>query len=154
MQRLIHISTPALYFAPFDRFDVGEEEVLPGKPINDYARTKAQAESLVLQSPLSTAILRPRAIYGRATRHFCKGRVATRLAATMRDGQAVTNLTHVDDVCDAIVAALESCHRGSSILQGVHDPLNWLVNEIARANSLAFRWRPVPLSIAMLAARA
>ncbi|MGB2164895.1 MAG: sugar phosphate nucleotidyltransferase, partial [Flavobacteriaceae bacterium] len=28
-----------------------------------------------------------------------------------------------------------------------------LVNEIARANSLAFRWQPVPLPIAMLAAR-
>ena len=93
---------------------------MQGKPINDYARTKAQAESLVLQSPPSTAILRPRAIYGQATRYF-----APRLEARcggwlplMRDGQAVANLTHVDDVCDAIVAALESSARRSSILQG------------------------------------
>ena len=157
VQRLIHISTPALYFAPFDRFDVGEEEVLPGKPINDYARTKTQAENLVLQSPLSTAILRPRAIYGPGdTALLPRLEAALRRGwlPLMRDGQAVTNLTHVDDVCDAIVAALESSAQGVfNIAGGEAIPLNWLVNEIARANSLAFRWQPVPLPIAMLAAR-
>jgi len=157
VRRLIHISTPALYFAPFDRFDVGEAEVLPGRPINDYARSKAQAESLVNQSSLSTAILRPRAIYGPGdTALLPRLEAALRRGwlPLMRDGQAVTNLTHVDDVCDAIIAALESSAQGVFNIAGSEAiPLTWLVNEIARARGRAFRWRPVSLPMAMLAAR-
>lgn len=157
VRRLVHISTPALYFAPFDRFEVEESGVLAHRPINHYARTKAQAEALVSQSRLSTAILRPRAIYGpgdTALLPRLEAALGHGWLPLLRGGQAVTNLTYVDDVCSAILAALESSAQGVFNIAGREAiPLTWLVDEIARARGRSFRWQPVPLALTMGAAR-
>jgi len=107
--RLVHISSPSIYFDFKDRLQVREDTPLP-RPVNDYARTKRAAEALILDAALPHAvILRPRAIFGpwdnallpRLLRLIHLGRVPL-----LRGGRALVDMTYVDNVVDAIEAAL------------------------------------------------
>ncbi|MFJ3058251.1 NAD-dependent epimerase/dehydratase family protein [Herbaspirillum sp. NPDC087042] len=111
--KLVHISTPSLYFRFADCVGIGEDEPLP-PPVNDYARTKWQAEQLVQASGLSQwVILRPRAIFGpwdntllpRLLRLAQRGPVPL-----LRGGNAWLDLSYVDNVVDAVVLGLR--HAG------------------------------------------
>lgn len=155
--RFIHISTPALYFAFQDQFDV-VEDAPQGRAINLYAETKAQAEKLVQDSPLSTVILRPRAIYGPGDTALLP-RLERAIAAgplpLLREGAAVTNLTHVDDVCDAIQLAL--LHNESFSVFNIAGQesvkLKSIVENIAQIRDLKLQWRAVPTPLVMGAAK-
>ena len=46
VRRLVHVSTPSVYFEFRDRLGICESEALP-PPVNEYARTKAEGEALV-----------------------------------------------------------------------------------------------------------
>ncbi|HTA39113.1 MAG TPA: NAD(P)-dependent oxidoreductase [Candidatus Acidoferrales bacterium] len=107
--RLVHVSTPSVYFDYRDRLKISESEPLP-RPVNDYARTKAAAEELVRQSDGSEAvILRPRALFGpwdatlfpRLLRVIRRGAIPL-----MRGGRAMLDLTYVDNAVDGIWLAL------------------------------------------------
>src|SRR5262245_20109584 len=67
VQRLIHISTPSIYFDFTHRLDIDENDPLPAKPVNLYAASKRQAEAAVMAAArrgLDAIILRPRGIFG------------------------------------------------------------------------------------------
>ncbi len=67
LKRFIFISTPSIYFDYSDRFHVKESDPLPAKMVNEYARTKLEAERMVLAANdkgIETIALRPRAIIG------------------------------------------------------------------------------------------
>lgn len=107
--KLVHISSPSIYFEFADRLQVREDSPLP-VPVNDYARSKRAAEALVLGAALPhSIILRPRAIFGpwdnallpRLLRLMRLGRVPL-----LRGGRALIDMTYVDNVVDAIEAAL------------------------------------------------
>ncbi len=61
--KIVHISTPSIYFNFKDEFNVNES-FLAKKFVNFYAQTKYEAEKLVLNSNLNSIIIRPRAIFG------------------------------------------------------------------------------------------
>ena len=66
-RRLVHVSTPSVYFNYRDRLLVSEQEELPRKPVNSYAATKLMAERVVADAAgngLSSIIVRPRAVFG------------------------------------------------------------------------------------------
>lgn len=107
--RLVHISSPSVYFSFVDRRAIGEHDPLP-PPVNEYARSKRIAEKLVFQAGLPNAVvLRPRAIFGpwnsallpRLLRLMRYGRVPL-----LRGGRALIDLTYVDNVVDAVELAL------------------------------------------------
>jgi nucleoside-diphosphate-sugar epimerase len=107
--KLVHISSPSIYFDFTDRLQVREDAPLPS-PVNEYARTKRAAEELVLAARLPhSIILRPRAIFGpwdnallpRLLRLIRLGHVPL-----LRGGRALIDLTYVDNVVDAVEAAL------------------------------------------------
>lgn len=109
VRRLVHVSTPSIYFDFKDRLGIAEDAPLP-KPANEYARTKALAERLVARDHhAETAILRPRALFGpwdttlvpRLLRVLERGGFPL-----MRGGRALLDLTYVDNAVDAIVLAL------------------------------------------------
>jgi nucleoside-diphosphate-sugar epimerase len=116
VRRLVHVSTPSVYFAFRDRIGIREDEPLP-PPVNEYARTKAEAERLVrLERDVETVILRPRALFGPwdATLFPRLLRVIRRGAIPLvRGGRALLDLTYVDNAVDAICLALTSAlpHR-------------------------------------------
>jgi nucleoside-diphosphate-sugar epimerase len=107
--RLVYISSPSIYFRFADCLAVGEDSPLP-RPVNAYARTKRSAEERMLGAGLAHAIvLRPRAIFGpwdnallpRLLRLMRLGRLPL-----LRGGRALIDMTYVDNVVDAIEAAL------------------------------------------------
>lgn len=111
--RLVHISSPSIYFRFADCLQIGEDDALP-PAVNEYARTKYQAEQLIQAAALTSAstsavILRPRAIFGpwdnallpRLLRLMQYGRVPL-----LRGGRALLDMTYVDNVVDAIMLAL------------------------------------------------
>lgn len=68
VQRLIHVSTPSVYFNFKDRFDVKETDAIAIPAPSLYTETKLLAEKIVLESfikgDLETVIIRPRGIFG------------------------------------------------------------------------------------------
>ncbi|WP_109480588.1 NAD-dependent epimerase/dehydratase family protein [Paraburkholderia sp. C35] len=151
--RLVHISTPSLYFDFRDRIGIHENEPLP-LPVNDYARTKGIAEQRVLQSPLDSVIaLRPRAIIGPydATLLPRLLRVArTSRLPLMRGGDALIDLTYVDNVVDAIELALSANLRRAvvNISNGEPIPVRTLFAMLADAFGIPLRVRRVPYPVA------
>lgn len=109
VQRLVHISTPSLYFRFADCLNIREAAPLPA-PVNHYAATKALAETVVQQSALPEAVLlRPRAVFGpwdntlmpRLIRVLQRGAVPT-----PRQGAALVDLTCVENLADGVLLAL------------------------------------------------
>lgn len=106
--RLIHISTPSLYFGVGERMNVRESDPLPKRQISAYARTKLAAEREVLQigeSGLGTIILRPRALYGPGDRTILPRLIEANERTGVPfigGGDALIDLTYVDDAVRAI----------------------------------------------------
>lgn len=108
--RLVHISTPSVYFSYQDRLGITEDAPLP-PPATAYARSKREAELMVIAAALPHAVmLRPRAIFGpwdqallpRLLRLMRHGRVPL-----LRGGRALLDLTYVDNVVDAVLLSLQ-----------------------------------------------
>lgn len=157
--RLVHISTPSLYFQFRDRIGVREDEPLP-PPVNHYAETKREAERLVRAAPVSTVILRPRGIFG-----AWDETLLPRLLRLMRKkrfplfngGNALIDLTYVDNVVDAIVLALalqDPAETTFNISNGQPQRAGDLFEQLAQTFCLPWHPRQVPLSAGLALARA
>lgn len=88
-----------------------ENSLLPTR-VNTCAQTKRQAEQIVLAATgINSIVLRPRGIYGAGDTTLLPRllrKVTKRPLPIFRDGIAKIDLTHVDDVVSAVVAALAS----------------------------------------------
>lgn len=114
IQRLIHVSTPSLYFYYDERLDVKETDPLPKKFVNHYAKTKFLAEQEIdafFQEGYPVITIRPRAIFGpgdnaiipRLIRANQKGMIPL-----IDQGQHLMDLTYVDNVVDALLLCMTS----------------------------------------------
>ena len=157
--RLVHISTPSLYFQFRDRLGIREDEPLP-PPVNHYAETKREAEQLVRAAPVPAVILRPRGIFG-----AWDETLLPRLLRLMRkrrfplfnNGDALIDLTYVDNVVDAIVLALalrDPVDATFNISNGQPRRAGDLFAQLAQAFGLPWRPLHVPLATGLALARA
>lgn len=159
--RFVHISSPSVCFAFRDQLDLSEEAALPD-PVNHYARTKRQSERLVLAAPaVHPLVLRPRGIYGAGDRALLPRLIKaarSRPLPVFRDGRARIDLTHVDDVVDAIMAALaappEAEGQVFNVSGGEVLPVRRIAEVACARAGITARWRKMPLLPAMLAAGA
>lgn len=112
VKRLIHISTPSLYFDFKDRFNISESEQLPGMPCNTYALTKLLAEMEVDSAKgLHAITLRPRGIFGPGD-----NAILPRLILANRQkrlplicgGEALIDMTYVENVVDSMILCINS----------------------------------------------
>ncbi len=151
IRRLVHISTPSIYFDFHDHEQVREDHPLP-KPVNNYARTKRQAEQLVIDSAVSErVILRPRAIFGpwdntlmpRLLRVMARGPLPL-----MRGGEARLDLTYIDNLIHAIDLALTQALPQPLGIYNLSnaEPLSLrdLLARVAEAFQLPLRTRVLP----------
>jgi nucleoside-diphosphate-sugar epimerase len=107
--RLVHISTTDVYGhpggAPVD------ERTPPARFANWYAQTKREAEAAVLASGADAVLLRPATVYGPGSREVI-GEIATALRGgymlLVGRGRTDAGLVHVDDLADAVLAALDA----------------------------------------------
>lgn len=111
VERFVHVSTPSIYFDFKDRTMI-PETFQPGNPVNHYAHTKQMAEQEVVSDSekIHTTILRPRGIFGKYDTTIFPRLVALgdgQGIPLAREGKAVIDVTHVDNVVHAIHQALK-----------------------------------------------
>lgn len=158
--RLVHLSTPSLYFDFRDRLGIREDEPLPA-PVNLYAQTKGEAEVLLQQADLGqTLVLRPRAIFGpwdatlmpRMLRVMRRGAIPL-----MRGGKAELDLTYIENLVDAIwlglTQPLPRRYNLYNLSNGEPIRLDHLLARVAEAFELPLRTRRVPWPLVSAIAR-
>ena len=155
-ERVIMISSPSVYFRFADQEALREDDPLP-PPVHDCAATMRQAELMALKA--GAVVLRPRGIYGAGDEMLLPhlmGVLRDGPLPLLRGGRGAVDLTHVDDVTDAIWAALAARQVRGQILNisgGVALPTRMVMESLARRAGLRARWRRWPLRLALARAR-
>ena len=158
--KLVHISSPAVLFTGSDQHEVGDDAPYPDRPSSEYARTKQRAEALVTAASnrMATVILRPKAIYGAGDRAL-----VPRLLRAARDGRLpqigdgrnAVDVTHVDDVVQAVECALttEAGVGGCFLITGGEHVRLWeMIRALLHGVGLRYPSRQIPLPVALAAA--
>lgn len=151
----IFVSSPSVYARWRDQTGITEATPWPAKPLNAYARTKGEAEVIVLAADrpgFRTVAIRPRALIGpddtvllpRILRLVRKGRFPL-----FRRGEALVELTDVRDGARALVLADQ--HREAAGGQAVNIsggrpmPIAALVEQLGRRLNTPVKIVPLPL---------
>ncbi|WP_312115682.1 NAD-dependent epimerase/dehydratase family protein [Brevibacillus reuszeri] len=114
IERLIHVSTPSIYFAFQDRMGIRENEPLPKHFANTYAHTKYLAEQEVEQAfrvGLPTITIRPRALFGPGDNTILPRLIRAnekKFVPLIAGGRAVMDLTYIENVVDALLLCMDS----------------------------------------------
>ena len=153
VRRLVHVSSPSVMSRHAVQRDLDESHPLPETFVSMYSETKALAEARVRaagEAGLDTVILRPKAIYGPGDRALFP-RIVTALEKgrlpTIGEGETLTDITHVRDVVQACLRALESdAAVGRIYLITGGEPVNlWeVIARIAERRGLAPPTRRIP----------
>jgi nucleoside-diphosphate-sugar epimerase len=107
--RLVHVSTPSVYFGGQPRLNVKETDPLPPRPLSRYAATKRLAELAVERAHaagLPVISLRPRAIFGPGDNVLLPRLIRQLKAGRLRiigRGDNLADLTYIDNVVDALL---------------------------------------------------
>jgi len=173
VRRLVHISSPSIYFEFRDRENVLETDPLPKHQVNHYSRTKLLAEKEIdrlLGRIDSAVVLRPRGIFGSGDNSILS-RILKASATTglplIRDGKFWIDITHVSNVVSAVNCAirtptesLNSYCASSDLQTAVFNITNGETYEFARLIDListelqtGIRLRPLNYKSADLLAR-
>ena len=156
----VFVSSPSVYARWADQTGLTEDTAWPDRPLNAYARTKGEAERLVLAADtpgFRTVAIRPRAIIGpddavllpRILRLVKRGRFPV-----FRDGRALVELTDVRDAARAILLA--DTHRevaggqAINITGGAALPVRDLIHRLGRALGVEVRTVSVPLGLGQI----
>jgi nucleoside-diphosphate-sugar epimerase len=159
VRRLIHISTPSVYFRYESRLNVREDAPLPKQPANEYVRTKLLAETEIDKAfarGLPVITIRPRAIFGEGDNAILP-RLIDRLQrgrlAVIGDGKTITDLTYIDNVVDALLLCIES--PGATLGRKYNitndEPLElWaLIRKLCQALNYEYPRRSIPYPLAL-----
>jgi nucleoside-diphosphate-sugar epimerase len=116
VELFVYTSSPSVTFGGQDEVNVQQDEPYPDVHLNDYTRTKAEAERRVLaahdpEGGLRTTSLRPHLIWGPGDPHLIPRVVARAKAGRLRivgSGENVVDVTYVDNAAHAHVCALDA----------------------------------------------
>lgn len=153
----IFVSSPSVYARWRDQTGLTETKPLPSRALNAYARTKGEAEALVLAADafgFRTVAIRPRAIIGpddavllpRILKLVKRGRFPL-----FRRGRALVELTDVRDAARALILA--DVHREAAgglavnISGGRPLPIADLVRRLGQALGVEVRIVALPLAL-------
>ncbi len=158
IKRLIHVSSPSVYYDGRHQKQISESAKLPTKFANHYAKTKYLAELLVNQaysSGLSTVTLRPRAMIGpydtaimpRVLRVMKKG-----WFPLFSKGESWIDLTCVENVVEALILCMnagpEVDGKKYNITNGQPMMIRELVEQLSHDLKIRPRMVKIPYSIA------
>ncbi len=158
VQRLVHVSTPSIYFGLDSLENVAEDAPLPARPVNEYARTKRLAEGEVDKAfgrGLPVITIRPRAIFGPGDTTILPrliDRLKTGRLPVIGDGRNVTDLTYVENVVDALLLCATSpdatLGQKYNITNGEPTALWPLIEKLCAALGYPYPSRRVPYRVA------
>jgi nucleoside-diphosphate-sugar epimerase len=130
LRRMIHLSSMAVYGAATGLVD---EAAVPTAPVSGYGLAKQACETAVrdyIRDGGEAVILRPGCVYGPGSEQWT-GRIARllqagRLGDLGAGGDGICNLTYVDDLITAILAALMRPDAvGEAFNIAAADPPDW-----------------------------
>ncbi len=162
--RLVHVSTPSVYFADQPRRAVRESDPLPPRQLTAYADTKRLAEQVVDEAQaagLATITLRPRAIFGpgdatifpRLLRQMARGRLRV-----IGAGDNLADFTYIENVIDGLLLAAHApaaaLGRKYNLTNGEPQPLWPLIARVSAALGYGPPKGRVPLGAALALAGA
>jgi nucleoside-diphosphate-sugar epimerase len=150
ISRLVYTSTPSVVYSGGDVEGCDESAPYPKSFEAPYARTKAQAERLVLAAncaELATVALRPHLILGPGDPHLIPRVIAKARSGRLRTIRAgstkLIDCIHVENAAQAHINALDRLAPGSAIAgkayflsQGEPIPTEELINRILGAAGL------------------
>lgn len=161
--RLVHVSTPSVYFDFRDRLDIAEHEPLPHTMVNDYASTKLEAEGRVAMAVdrhgLKAVMLRPRAIFGPwDTALFPRLMAACRNGRVpmVNHGRTLMDVSCVANVIDAMLLASERAGSLSGRIYNISNGVPILFGDLVRCafKEIGIPFRPLNIPYPMIAAAA
>jgi nucleoside-diphosphate-sugar epimerase len=157
VHRLVHVSTPSIYFRFRPRLNVREDAELP-KPVNEYARTKRLAEERIDRAytdGLPVITIRPRAIFGPGDTSILPRliqRLETGRIPIIGDGKNVTDLTYVENAVDALIlcagSPLSTLGKKYNITNGEPIRLWPVIERVCEALHLSYPKHKVPYQVA------
>lgn len=120
IRQAVHISTESVLATGTALVNVDESTPLPRHPAGDYSRSKGLAEMIALSfnsDALAVVVLRPRFIWGRDDTTALPqliDAVRSNKFAWISGGNYLTDATHIENLCEAVLLAL--CHgRGGQV---------------------------------------
>ncbi|MCX6081950.1 MAG: NAD-dependent epimerase/dehydratase family protein [Chloroflexi bacterium] len=159
VRRLVHVSTPSIYFRYEARLNLREDAPLPRLPANEYARTKLLAEAEIdraYERGLPVITIRPRAIFGEGDQAILPrliGRLQRGRLRIIGDGKTITDLTYVENVVDALLLCAESSAdtlgKKYNITNGEPQLLWPLVEKLCQALGYEYPHQQIPFPLAM-----
>ena len=158
VQRFINISSPSIYFAYADQFDLKETD-LPKKFSNAYASTKYQAEQIVQRAhseSFLTVSLRPRGVIGAGDKNWLPRIIEMQKHGTLIQpgyGENLADFTCVENLIDAIELCLTTDPKNMgevyNISNGKSEKLWLVIADVLKAVGLSSGHRSVFLPLAM-----
>jgi len=159
--KLIYISSSSVFYRHQHQFGITEDSHIGPHFVNEYAATKHASELRVRKYPGKYVIMRPRAVFGPGdTVLFPRILRAARLGQlplfTQKGPAARGDLIYIDNLCDYLLAAAERDEVVGDFNLTNAEPVviqEFLAGILVRLGLPPPR-RRVPVSVAMLAARA
>lgn len=114
VRRLIHVSTPSIYFNFKDRQNISENDALPCKQVNSYAKTKLLAEKeidLAHKKGLPVVTIRPRGLFGPGDTAIIPRLIKAHQSMSLplfKNGKVLLDITYIDNAVDALIACIDS----------------------------------------------
>lgn len=159
VSRFVFASTPSLYARPGDQIGLTENSALPAYFANEYARTKFDAERLVLGAAkpgFATVALRPRAILGPYDTALLPRLLKAARAGVLPlpgGGRALIEPTDARDAASAFLAAAENSPaisgRALNISGGTAIEVRALAEYVFEALGKSVRIIAIPRRLAM-----
>jgi len=161
IQRMIHVSTPSIYMEWRDWHHINENEVLPARAINTYAKTKRAAENIVddaWRKGLPVITIRPRGIFGPGDRTIFPRliRVNDSKGIPYFGKEVMVDVTYIDNVVDALLLCISAPNtflgKKYNITNGEPMFLQTLLASLFEKLGYPLRFRKIPFPLAYYAA--
>lgn len=121
VRRLIYVSSPSIYSAKFDRFNIKEEDFDKNNKLNFYIKSKILAEDLINKidnQKLETVIIRPRGLFGIGDTSIVPRLINANSKIGIplfNDGKNVVDITCVENVAYSLRLAMEKEEANGNI---------------------------------------
>lgn len=160
--RVVHVSSTAIHFEFCDKQGVREDAVLPKQFACEYAKSKAEAESVIrtgVKDGLNAITIRARAVFGPGDNSLLPRLLVAAGNGSLPqigDGDNIVDLTYVDNLAYALCLAIVKGEPGSVCTITNEEPVSlWpTLNRIFENLKLPTTRRRVTYTTAMFAAKA
>lgn len=121
VRRLIYVSSPSVYSAKFDRFNIKEEDFDKNNKLNFYIKSKILAEDLINKidnQKLETVIIRPRGLFGIGDTSLVPRLINANSKIGIplfNDGKNIVDITCVENVAYSLRLAMEKEEANGNI---------------------------------------